>query len=76
MLIPQLEIAAGGERLMPGLKEINSFTGFAALLRGLGYTEKADQLHIPDYGFQDRFKKILEEFYWNLLDCDWEKLVG
>lgn len=76
MLIPQWEIAAGGERIMPGLREINSFTGFAAFLRGLGYAAKADQLYMPDFGFPDSVKKILKELYWNLLACDWEKLVG
>jgi len=55
---------------MSGRKEIDPFAGFAALLRGLGYAAKADQLHMPDFGFPDGVKKTLKEYYWNLLGCD------
>jgi len=53
---------------MPELKEINSVNGLTAFLKGLGYTAKADLLYIPDFGFPDNVKKILEEFYL-LSDC-------
>jgi len=56
------------EVAMPELKEINSVNGLTAFLRSLGYTAKADLLYIPDFGFPDNVKKILEEFYL-LSDC-------
>ena len=71
-----MEIEGQGEMLTPELKEINSVAISAAFIRELGYAAKADHLYIPDFGIPDSFKKILEEFCWNLPAYDWEKLVG
>ncbi|MEW6419158.1 MAG: hypothetical protein AB1480_13740 [Nitrospirota bacterium] len=55
---------------MADIKGIDSVSSLAAFINSLGYKAEAKLLYIPDFGFPDSVKKILEDFY---LLSDYEK---
>ncbi|MEW6215080.1 MAG: DNA methyltransferase [Nitrospirota bacterium] len=55
---------------MAELKGRDSISSLAAFINSLGYKAEAKLLYIPDFGFPDSVKKVLEDFY---ILSDYEK---